>query len=135
MTTAQLLALRPTLTDASGQPLSAAPATPEAFQNETLRPLLKLLHVRLVAAWHRYAERQKDTFYRLNRPERETYLRQALQTNRELRSFLLGLVCALMTDEEWGAFRQNEKELSRRVYTMAVERLLSADLHEPKGQA
>ncbi len=125
-TDAQLLALRPALADASGQPLTAAPDTPEAFQNETLRPLLKLLHPRLLDAWHRYAERQKGTFYKLNRPEQHAYLRHALQTNRELRSFLLGLVCALLTEAEWTAFRQNEKELTRRVVTMTTERLIDA---------
>ena len=121
MDTPTLLALRPTVETAPG----ALPA--EAFQNVTLRPLLKLLHPRLVDAWHRYAERQKGTFYRLNRPEQETYLRHALRTNRELRSFYLGLVCAMMTPEEWGAFRQNERELSRRLLSMTLQRLEGDD--------
>ena len=126
MTDAQLLALRPILTDADGQPLTAASGTPEAFQNETLRPVLKLLHARLLDAWHRYAERQKGTFYKLNRPERDAYLRHALQTNRELRSYVLGMVGAVLTEVEWAAFRQNEKELTRRVIAMATERLTGA---------
>lgn len=120
---AALLALRPRLTDADGRPLTAAPDTPEAFQNEVLRPILKLQHPLLLATWHRYAERQKGRYHKLNRPEREAYLRHALQTNRELRSFLLGLVCAVMTEGEWGAFRQNERELSRRALALATDRL------------
>ena len=115
-----LLALRPTIETVGG----ALPA--EAFQNDVLRPILKLQHPLLLAAWRRYAERQKSRFYKLNRPEQEDYLRHALKTNRELRSFYLGLVCALMTEEEWGAFRQNEKELSRRTMDMVVERLRTA---------
>ena len=116
-----LLALRPTVATADG----ALPA--EAFQNDVLRPILKLQHPLLLAAWHRYADRQKGRFYKLNRPEQEAYLRHALKTNRELRSFYLGLVCGVMTEEEWVAFRQNEKELSRRALDMVVERLRTAD--------
>lgn len=118
-----LLALRPTLLAADGQPLTAAAGTPEAFQNETLRPLLKLLHPRLVDAWHRYAERQKGRFYKLNRPAQREYLRHALKTNRELRSFYLGMVSAVMTTREWAAFRQNERELSKRLLSLVLQRL------------
>ena len=116
-----LARLRPTVETADG----ALPA--EAFQNDVLRPILKLQHPLLLAAWHRYAERQKGRFYKLNRPEQEDYLRHALKTNRELRSFYLGLVSGVMTEEEWGAFRQYEKELSRRTMDMVVERLRTGD--------
>lgn len=115
-----LLALRPHIDTQPG----ALPA--EAFQNATLRPILKLQHGRLIAAWHRYAHRNKGTFYRLNRPAQRDFIRHALQTNRELRSFLLGLVCGVMTEGEWVAFRQNERELARRVYALAADRLVGA---------
>lgn len=124
-----LLALRPEVATQPG----ALPA--EAFQNDTLRPILKLQHEVLVAAWHRYAQRNKGTFYRLDRPAQRDFVRRTLQTNRELRSFLLGLVCGLMTEREWVAFRQNERELARRVYAMAAERLLDAPgtFHAPEA--
>lgn len=113
------LALRPDV------PTAAGALAAEAFQNDTLRPALKLQHELLVAAWHRYAARQKGTFYKLNRPAQEDYLRHAFATNREWRSFVLGLVCGVMTLAEWAAFRQRERELARRVYALATERLLS----------
>ena len=119
--TAALLALRPAVPTQPG----ALPA--EAFQNDTLRPALKLQHDLIVAAWHRYAARNKGTFYRLDRPAQPDFIRHALQTNRELRSFLLGLVCGVMTEGEWAAFRQNERELARRVYAMVAERLITAE--------
>ena len=115
-----LLALRPDV------PTEPGAGAVEAFQNDTLRPILRLQHEPLIAAWHRYASRNKGTFYRLNRPQQRDYVRHAIRTNRELRSFLLGLVCGVMTRAEWAAFRQNERELARRVYALATERLLGA---------
>ncbi len=118
---AALLALRPAIDTAPG----TLPA--EAFQNETLRPILKLQHPALARAWHRYAARQKGTFYRLNRPEQRDYLAHALQTNRALREFVLGLVCGMFTEAEWTRFSESEGELARRALSMALERLLGED--------
>ena len=114
-----LLALRPALD------LPPASTEAEQFQNDTLRPVLKLQHARLLDAWHRYAAQQKGTFYKLNRPEQREYLRHAIQTNRAFRSFLLGVVTGVFTKVEWTAFRQNERELARRALSMTAERLLS----------
>ena len=121
-----LLALRPSLD------LPPAATAAERFQNDTLRPVVKLQHRRLLGAWHRYAQRQKGRFYRLNRPEQREYLRHALQTNRDLRAFLLGTLCGVLTEVEWAAFRQNESELARRAMTLTLERLLSTeDTYQP----
>lgn len=115
--------------------LQSADSEAEQFQNDTLRPVLKLQHDTLIASWHRYAEEQKGTFYKLNRPEQETYLRAAIQTNRAYRNFVLGLVCGVFTKVEWEAFRQNEKELTRRIMTMLTERLLSDhDIYSGKAK-
>ena len=112
-----LRALRPTLD------LAPASTPAERFQNDTLRPVVKLQHDRLLDAWHRYAAQQKGTFYKLNRPEQRDYLRHAIQTNRALRAFLLGIVSGVFTKVEWVAFRQNERELARRTLSLTAERL------------
>ena len=114
----ELLALRPTIDTLPGA------GVVEAFQNETLRPILKLQHALLAAAWRRYVDRQKGSFDGLlGSAARREYLRHALHTNRELRAFVCGLVCGMFTLEEWDAFRQNEGELTRRLITMAEARL------------
>ena len=116
--------------------LPQAESVVEQFQNNTLRPVLKFQHDVLVASWHKYAEEQKSTFYKLNRPDQLTYLRAAIQTNRAYRNFVLGLVCGVFTKVEWQAFRQNEKELTRRIMTLLVERLLSeAEIFNPVAES
>lgn len=115
----QLVAMRPSVETADG----ALPV--EAFQNDTLRPIIKMQHDVLLAAWHRYALEQKGKFYKLNRPEQEAYIRHAYQTNRAFRAFNLGLVCGVLTKVEWQTFGANEKEFSKRIYHLVAQRVSS----------
>jgi len=116
----QLLSLRPTVETAEG----ALPT--EAFQNEVLRPVIKMQHQVILRAWHRYVIEQKGKFYKLNRPDQEVYIRHAFQSNRAFRAFNLGLVCGVLTEVEWETFSQNEKELSKRVFNLIAQRVGSS---------
>jgi len=115
----QLLALRPQVDTASG----ALPV--EAFQNDVLRPVIKMQHLVLLSAWHRYVASQKGKFYKLNRPDQEAYIRHAFQTNRAFRAFNLGIVCGVLTKVEWDTFRSSEKELSKRIFNLILQRISS----------
>jgi len=113
----QLVAMRPHVQTAEG----ALPI--EAFQNDTLRPVIKMQHEVIMQAWHRYVLEQKGRFYKLNRPEQEAYLRHAYHTNRAFRAFNLELVCGVLTKVEWETFRLHEKELCKRIFTLVAQRV------------
>ncbi len=113
----QLVAMRPHVDTAEG----ALPL--EAFQNDTLRPVIKMQNEVILEAWHRYVLEQKGRFYKLNRPEQEQYIIHAYQTNRAFRAFNLGIVCGVLTKVEWERFRENEKELSKRIYALIAQRV------------
>ena len=117
----QLVAMRPEVPTSEG----ALPL--ESFQNDTLRPVIKMQHEVILQAWHRYVLEQKGKFYKLNRPDQEEYIRYAYQTNRAFRAFNLGLVCGVFTKVEWEIFRLNEKELSKRVYSLIAQRVGSSE--------
>ena len=117
--TEQLLALRPHIVTAEGA------LDNENFQNQTLRPILKFLHPRLLDVWHRHAVKSKAAFYQLNRPQQEAFIRSEFRGQRELRATFFGMCSALFTQAEWQAFRQNEKELLRRLYNLCQQRIMS----------
>jgi hypothetical protein len=123
----QLIAMRPHVNTAEG----ALPL--EAFQNDTLRPIIKMQHELILEAWHRYVLEQKGKFYKLNKPDQDQYIIHAYQTNRAFRAFNLGIVCGVLTKVEWESFRKNEKELSKRIYTLIAQRVgSSADAFHAK---
>ena len=112
-----LLAMRPHVVTAQG----ALPM--EAFQNDVLRPVIKMQHEVFLRAWHRYVVKQKGTFYKLNRPDQEQYILHAYQTNRSFRSFNLGIVFGVLTKVELETFMEHEKELSKRIYSLVAQRV------------
>jgi len=124
----QLVAMRPQVITAGGALLV------EAFQNEVLRPIIKMQHDVIVQAWHRYVVEQKSRFYKLNRPDQKVYIHAAYKTNRALRAFNLGLICGVLTKVEWRDFRENEKELSKRIISLIAQRIdSSAEAYTSEG--
>ena len=94
----QLLVLRPAIPAAS---VTDNTTDEERFQNETLRPILKLQNPLLLALFRQYIQRRKNEFYRLPEPQRPTYVQQALQKDAALRNTLKGAVVGHFTEAEW----------------------------------
>ena len=120
---AALLALRPHV---EGQPPAIpTPTTVADFQQQVLRPLLKLQHAALLATVADFA-----LDYRLPLGSAEDVLRSAitelLTRNVRLRATLTGLVCGLFTQEELAFYRQHRRELNRRLLDLAEQRVLNS---------
>jgi hypothetical protein len=113
-----LLALRPAISTET-----TATNQAEQFQNQTLRPILKLQNELLLATFRAYCQTRKDTFARLPRPERLTYIEHALQTDQKFKNRLVGYVIGHFTTGEWLAFQAHEAELTRRITSLLVQRL------------
>lgn len=95
----------------------------EQFQHTVLRPILKLLNERLIAVFKHYLVQRKQEWE--NRPEQERldYIEKAIKTDSRLQAQYLGLVIAWMTAEEYVLYTADEKELSRRIRTLLIQRL------------
>jgi hypothetical protein len=116
----QLPTLRPDLG------LDTQRSTPdEVFQNQTLRPILKLQHPLLVAVFGHYLAQHKNTYRNLPRTERPAWIAHTLRSNLRLRSLLTGLVIGHFTAAEWAQFVENEPERMRRLVNLLVQRLQS----------
>lgn len=127
---AALLALRPHV---EGQPPAIpTPATVADFQQQVLRPLLKLQHAVLLATVADFA-----LDYRLPLGSPEATLRPALTEllarNARLRATLIGLVTGLFTQEELAFYRPHRSELNRRLLDLAEQRVLSSLAELPTG--
>lgn len=120
-----LLALRPAVLT---EPTTSNPA--EAFQNNTLRPILKLQNELLLGLFRDYLTKRKQLglegrFSRLPRPEQEAYIDHSVRTDQKFKNLLVGVVVGQFTTGEWTAFRIDEAELTRRIVQLIVQRLCS----------
>lgn len=114
----QLLQLRPQL------PISSQDSLPlEQFQNQTLRPILKLQNELLVALFKQYLL-DKHTFFSGMTPFKQRItIENAIKQNLPIRYTLIGCVAGHFTAEEYTIFLHHKAELTKRITNLLVQRL------------
>jgi ribosome-binding factor A len=97
----------------------------ELFQNQTLRPILKLQH-EIINVQFKYHIRQRNTpFETLPNASREKAIVLILQKELALRNQLFGMVIGLFTRSELHFYLENEPELSKRMKDLLTQRIAS----------
>lgn len=97
----------------------------EYFQNNTIRPILKLQNDLLVEVFRNYAVKQKNTFFDLSPEKKEIYIENAIQKDLKFRNSLKGMIIALFSVEEYQDYIQNSSNLNKRMMNLLIERLKS----------
>jgi len=95
----------------------------ERFQNETLRPILKLQNSLFIEIFQNYIEKHKGIYYKFNLNEKLNYIESCLIKDQKLRNYLKGIVIGHFTLEEYGIYKKQSSELSKRMINMLSERL------------
>jgi hypothetical protein len=117
----EIIALRPQL------PLDNTQSTPiETFQNETLRPILKLQHTLIIAVFKDYITLRKNAFYQMIETQKMHFIEQAIKTDLKFKNRLLGIVIGHFTEAEYHFFKEHDSELTRRITDLIVQRVQSA---------
>ena len=95
----------------------------ERFQNQTLRPVIKLQNNLLVEAFKNYANKHKGAFYELSLEKKFHYIERAIQKDIKFRNSLKGMIIGQFTVEEYRDYITNSSALNKRMMNMVVERL------------
>lgn len=97
----------------------------EAFQNQTIRPILKLQNDLLIQVFINYAVKQKNVFFTLSPEKKINYMENVIQKDIKFRSSLKGMIIALFTVEEYLEYIKNSSNLNKRMMNLLIERLKS----------
>ncbi|MDT0539664.1 MULTISPECIES: glyoxalase [Croceitalea] len=95
----------------------------ERFQNETLRPILKMQNPLFIAVFKNYIKKHKNSFYELGLEKRLQYIEHAVQRDVKFRNSLKGVVIGQFTVEEYELYITNSSALNKRMMNMVVKRL------------
>lgn len=95
----------------------------ERFQNETLRPILKLQNSLFIQIFQNYIEKHKGIYHKFNLNEKLNYIESCLIKDQKLRNYLKGIIIGHFTLEEYGIYKKQSSELSKRMINMLKERL------------
>lgn len=97
----------------------------EAFQNRTLRPILKLQNDLFVQVFINYAIKQKNVFFTLSPEKKLAYIENVIQKDIKFRNSLKGIIIGLFTIDEYAEYIKNSSNLNKRMMNLLIERLKS----------
>jgi len=95
----------------------------EHFQNETLRPILKLQNPLLIDVFQNYIEKRKGVFYELSLQKKLDYIESSLIKDQKFRNSVKGMVIGHFTVLEYGIYKQHSSSLNKRMMNLVIERL------------
>jgi hypothetical protein len=97
----------------------------ETFQNQTLRPILKLQNELYLSLFTNYAIRQNADFNSLSTAKKSNFIEQSLQKDNILKSIFIGITIGMFTLQELEVYNFDSKVFNKRIVTMLTERLKS----------
>lgn len=114
------LSIRP---EVSTEPKTESAA--EQFQNDTLRPILKMQNDHILELYKHFLVKRKVKFAGMSIPQRSQWIADSVRKDNRLRGILLGIVIGQFTKEELVQFIEMESELRRRITNLITQRVQS----------
>ncbi|WP_159023240.1 glyoxalase [Formosa sp. L2A11] len=104
--------------------LSEDMSNEERFQNETLRPIIKLQKDLFVEVLKNYFKKHKDKFYDLSVPKKIIYIENSIQKDIKFRNSIKGMIIGLFTIEEYTLYIKNSSALNKRMMNIVKKQLI-----------
>ena len=121
-----LILIRPQLNLPSLSSTTAPLPTLESFQNDSLRPILKMQHDLLLLIWQNHLVKQLKNVVPMGTTRQiSEFIAQTVKSDMKLKNKLLGTLIGHFTLAEFAFFADNENELMRRMTDLLVQRLMS----------
>ena len=121
--TEELLAIRPVISSAK---IYENMSDGEAFQNNTLRPIIKMQHQLLLVVFKNYIAKRKNVFYELSLQKQLDYIENAIHKDMKFRNSVKGMIIGQFTIEEYSLYINNSSALNKRMMNIVKERLIDS---------
>lgn len=97
----------------------------ESFQNEVLRPILKLQNDLFIASFVNYIDENKVDFNSKTIGAKLAVIDNAIQKDIKFRNEMKGVIVGLFTLDEYNIYTKNASNINKRIKNMLLERLKS----------
>lgn len=105
--------------------ISDESSSDELFQNQVLRPILKLQNDLVLAVFLNYLAKNKMALKNQTPEKKEATIENALQKDIKLQNIFKGMIIGLFTTDEYALYLKNSSGLNKRMMGMLMERLKS----------
>jgi len=96
----------------------------ERFQNEIIRPIIKMQNNFLVVFFEDYLKNRKIEFYILKSEDQENKINTILTKDINFKNILLGSIVGHFDDNEIKVYLKSTSELNKRIIQIIKQRLL-----------
>ncbi|WP_396137683.1 glyoxalase [Flavobacterium sp.] len=97
----------------------------EKFQNQTLRPILKIQNDLFLLVFKNYITKQKVDFFDFMPEKKMQFIENAIQRDIKFRNSLKGMIIGFFTLLEYEEYILNSSNLNKRMMNLLIERLKS----------
>lgn len=121
----QVTALRPSINTVETKDI-------EQFQNEVLRPILKLQHPITLQLLDSSKHFTQQALTLDNRAKYEAQVEKYLQSDTAFRQRLIGTILGMMTSSELVYYSDHTREVNKRIMSMQVKRYVDTQYKDEK---
>ena len=97
----------------------------ELFQNQVMRPILKLQNDLFIAAFSNHLVKNRIDFNAFSVDKKLVTIENSIQKDIKFRNALKGMIIGLFTTDEYVIYIKNSSSLNKRMMGMLIERLKS----------
>lgn len=105
--------------------LKKANSEEEIFQNETLRPILKLQHDLIITLAQEFLKSRNITWEKVKEKDPFQWLNINIKRDIPFKNQLIGMVIGQFNKEELIEYLTFHKEMNKRIINMMTERIIS----------
>ena len=110
---------RPVLQDLIKDNMSAL----ELFQNETLRPIIKMQHDLLIASFKNYIAKRKIDFSTLTAQKQRSKTKAVFVKDINYKNLTLGFIVGAFSADEYTYYSLSSSELNKRIIQIVTQRV------------
>ena len=110
---------RPIIEDLIKENMSAL----ELFQNQTLRPVIKMQHNLLMASFNTYKLKRKIDFSSITEQKKRSKIKAAFVKDINYKNLTLGFIIGVFTLEEYDYYSLNTSEINKRIIQIVIQRV------------
>jgi hypothetical protein len=94
----------------------------EKFQNEVLRPIIKMQHLLLIAFFENYLQKRKIDFKALSKEKKKLKIKSIFEKDINFKNLILGIVVGHFSVNEYLYYTQSSSEFNKRVLQIIIQR-------------
>ncbi|MGJ8742937.1 glyoxalase [Polaribacter sp.] len=95
----------------------------EKFQNEVLRPVIKMQHQLVITSFKNYLQKRKIDFSVLPDKKKRSKISSVYKTDNNYKNFILGVIIGQFSMDEFAFYGDKSSEINRRILQITSQRI------------